>query len=124
MITHLFLFKAQKFTSKNRHISKNIELKPRLLALATQPEVFKEKDVLLAECEKKHTLTSIIKSINFDHAITRTMVKAGKRKLSSPHKKGRGVGTQAFLVPNLALVTYLTKNAALRPSTWLNFALY
>lgn len=45
MITFLFLFKAQKFNCKNRHISKNIGLKPTLLALATEPEVFKKRCV-------------------------------------------------------------------------------
>lgn len=73
---------------------------------------------------RKNTLTSTIKSINFDNAITRTSVKVDKRKQSSHHKKGRGAGIQVFLVPNLAIVTYITKTAAPRPSTWLNFELY
>lgn len=80
--------------------------------------------MLPAECEKKHTLTSTIKCINFGPDITRTIVKVDKRKQSSHHKKGRGAAIQVFLVPYLALVTYITKTPAQRPSTRLNFDPY
>lgn len=88
------------------HIFKNIGLKPRLLALAAQPEVLK-KYVLPADCEKKHTFTSTTKSINFGHAIARTMVKAGKRKQSSHHKRAEGLGSK-FSWSLILLVTYIT----------------